>query len=213
MPVSHVVDLDTAPTSADGLFDVSPGSLNFPSPDAQVRLPAEDQRIVPSLDIGAADFERFFPPMVARPFLPVADDYAYLHKVVPIYETSEQSLQDSARLEDFRYDSYGKKTNDLPAAILSEVPALLEARRYILDMRVPRVALEDFGTKTAVQNLRANGYTGRIISLRTFADGRKFVSKRFGFGDREGQVVAHLRVMDGIFCAGIPDAPSFAQGT
>jgi hypothetical protein len=88
--------------------------------------------------------------------------------------------------------------------------AVLEERKHLLDMRVPRVALEDFGTETPERILLSETRSGTIL-MHPFADGNKFVSKRFRCDDRDLESARTKHFVYQMYGAGTPDAISLTH--
>jgi hypothetical protein len=202
-----------AAAPADGEPQVGDGGQRIAPPDQEGESVAPEQPFPP---VGAQLQMSVEDPSIALPkqavhngdlgyLRPSADDdYSYLHESIPAYETSEQSLRESELLTDLF------SRGNLPKDIVAKKADIIEARKHILDMRVPRVAREDFGVETSMEVLLENGCTGSI-SLHVFNDGRKFVSKKFkSVAEAHGALLLD-RQRYGVHLAGMPNDVSYAQ--
>ncbi|MDR0727759.1 MAG: hypothetical protein LBF26_02590 [Puniceicoccales bacterium] len=173
------------------------------SEDAPMQINADEQSIISS-EQDVADSN------LAQSSLPTDVDYSYLCESTPTYETSDQSIQNSNRLEDFYYTFKGTRSENLPRDVEERRADVIEDRKHILGMRVPRVAREDFGFEMFTKILLDDGCTGSV-SAHTFAGGIKFVSKKFKTGPAAYSSAIYGRLHYYMCTAGVPDAISYAH--
>jgi hypothetical protein len=122
---------------------------------------------------------------------------AEFQEITPTYVTSDEAIMESDQLKDFK--SYKGDRQEA-----------LEARRHVLDMRVPRISRSAFGSQAASELLREKGCTG-AITLRKFENGRRIVSKKFHDGESMHFFVTVERNRYNMRMVGMPDGQSFAQ--